>query len=285
MALWMQCMMEYILCLKNEQSRPGDKNTVNKNDAEPQQFTVVIPARYSSSRFPGKPLALIDGVPMVVRVFQRCHASGAERIIVATDDERIRDVCEENGATTVMTSADHVNGTDRLAEVSALMQWTDDDIIVNVQGDEPLIPVAIIRQVAQNLSRFPDASIATLAAPIDDNADYSDPSVVKVVFDQRGMALYFSRSPIPCDRDNVRKQTVPAFRHIGLYAYRAGFLRRYADMQPCELENLEKLEQLRALYYGERIHVATAAEMPGPGVDTPEQLALVESLIQNGGAS
>jgi len=252
-------------------------------------FNIVIPARYASSRFPGKPLALIDGVPMVLRVHGRCVDCGAQSIIVATDDERISDVCEQNGVTVVMTRSDHINGTDRLAEVAAQMQWADNEIVVNVQGDEPLIPVSVIRQVSENLIGNPDASIATLATPIDSEEEFKDATAVKVVFDHRGFALYFSRSPIPYDRDgNVdknRDHRNHGFRHIGMYAYRAGFLRRYSDMQPCTIENLEMLEQLRALYNGERIHVAVAKETPGLGVDTPEQLAIVEQLIKSGKVS
>ncbi len=257
---------------------------MNTDRSDQFKFSIVIPARYASSRFPGKPLALIDGVPMVVRVQQRCLTCGAQSVIVATDDERIRDVCLQHGATVVMTRSDHINGTDRLAEVAVNMQWDDSEIVVNVQGDEPLIPVAIVRQVGENLSAIPEASIATLATPIDSAQEFSDPTAVKVVFDHRGLALYFSRSPIPFDRDGSANQTL-GYRHIGLYAYRAGFLRRYSDMQPCTIESVEMLEQLRALYNGERIHVAVAKETPGMGVDTPEQLALVERLIQSGEAS
>ncbi len=242
-------------------------------------FNIVIPARYASSRFPGKPVALIDGVPMVVRVLQRCLGCGAQSVIVATDDERIRDVCLQHGATVAMTRTDHINGTDRLSEVAEQMNWADSEIVVNVQGDEPLIPVAIVRQVGENLAANPEASIATLATAIDSAEEFADPSAVKVVFDHRGFALYFSRSAIPFDRDGSAATTL-GYRHIGMYAYRAGFLRRYSDMQPVAIEHLEMLEQLRALYYGERIHVAVAKETPGMGVDTPEQLAAVEQIIQ-----
>ena len=203
---------------------------------------------------------------------------------MATDDERIRDVCQQHGATVAMTRADHINGTDRLAEVAAQMNWADSEIVVNVQGDEPLIPVAIVRQVSENLSSIPEASIATLATPIDSAEEFADPTAVKVVFDHRGLALYFSRAAIPFDRDGNADATL-GYRHIGMYAYRAGFLRRYSDMQPATIENLEMLEQLRALYNGERIHVAVARETPGMGVDTPEQLAAVERVIQTSAAS
>jgi 3-deoxy-manno-octulosonate cytidylyltransferase (CMP-KDO synthetase) len=248
------------------------------------KFNIVIPARYGSSRFPGKPLAMIDGVPMVIRVQQRCLSCGAENVIVATDDERIYDVCQQYNATAVMTRSDHINGTDRLAEVVTQTGWSEGDIVVNVQGDEPLIPIAIVRQVSDNLAATPEASIATLATPIESAEEFADPTVVKVVFNQLGLALYFSRSPIPHNRDGKAVAT-PGYRHIGLYAYRVGFLRRYSDMQPCTIEDLEMLEQLRALYNGECIHVGVAMEQPGMGVDTPEQLAMVEKLIRQGNAS
>jgi len=265
-------------------------------------FHIVIPARYGSSRFPGKVLAPIDGVPMVVRVHQRCLAAGAQSVMVATDDDRVREVCEQAGATVIMTRADHINGTDRIAEVAAQAQWGDEEIIVNVQGDEPLIPVTIVRQVGENLSKFSDATIATLATPIVTAEEFADTSAVKVVFDHRGLALYFSRSPIPFDRNSQVSDARPGtcssvesgagvsdkllgYRHIGMYAYNVGFLRRYNDMQPCVIENLEMLEQLRALYHGERIHVAVANETPGIGVDTPDQLVAVERMIQAGEVS
>ncbi len=241
-------------------------------------FKVVIPARYQSSRFPGKPLALIAEVPMVIRVYQQALKADAAEIIIATDDDRIARVCEDHGAAFCMTSADHPTGTDRIAEVAHLQKWHSDDIVVNVQGDEPLIPVSTIKQVAENLHRVTDASIATLATPVVDIEEFNDPNNVKVVFDHRGMAHYFSRAPIPFDRDGTMQLQGTAFRHLGLYAYRVGFLARYSQMTECQYESLEKLEQLRALWHGEGIHVDIAEELPGMGVDTPEQLALVESL-------
>lgn len=245
-------------------------------------FKIVIPARYNSSRFPGKPLALIAGVPMVVRVYQQALKSNATEIIVATDDNRIAEACHNSGVPVCMTSPDHPTGTDRIAEVAKTQRWSVDDIIVNVQGDEPLIPVSSIQQVAANLHHFSQASIATLATPITDYDEFMDPNIVKVVFDHTGMAHYFSRSPIPFDRDAaaVRQSVSGAFRHLGLYAYRAGFLTRYCDMSKCHYESIEKLEQLRALWHGEGIHVDIASELPGMGVDTPEELALVETLIK-----
>lgn len=246
------------------------------------EFKIVIPARYNSTRFPGKPLALIAGVPMVVRVYQQALKSDAATVVVATDDDRIAAVCHGNGVPVCMTSPDHPTGTDRIAEVAKIQQWSADDIIVNVQGDEPLIPISTIQQVATNLHHFSHASIATLATPITDYEEFIDPNNVKVVFDHSGMAHYFSRAPIPFDRDTAADQrsVAGAFRHLGLYAYRAGFLFRYCEMNKCQYESMEKLEQLRALWHGEGIHVGIASELPGMGVDTPEQLAMVESLIR-----
>lgn len=245
-------------------------------------FKIVIPARYNSSRFPGKPLALICGVPMVVRVYQQALKTSASEVIVATDDDRVVNICSNNDVPVCLTSPDHPTGTDRIAEVARLKGWSDDDIVVNVQGDEPLIPVSTIHQVANNLHRFTHASIATLATSIIDYEELIDPTNVKVVFDHNGLAHYFSRAPIPFDRDmtaeSAAKTLKNAFRHLGLYAYRVGFLNRYAEMPECEYEALEKLEQLRALWHGEKIHVDIATELPGTGVDTPEQLALVEAL-------
>lgn len=246
------------------------------------EFKIVIPARYNSSRFPGKPVALIAGVPMVIRVYQQACKSDATQVIVATDDKRVADVCNASDVPVCMTSPDHPTGTDRIAEVAKTQRWSADDIIVNVQGDEPLIPVSTIQQVASNLHQNNQASIATLATPITDYEEFTDPNNVKVVFDHAGMAHYFSRAPIPFDRDGDADPLsfTGAFRHLGLYAYRAGFLFRYSEMQECHYESMEKLEQLRALWHGERIHVDIAAELPGMGVDTPEQLAQVESLIE-----
>jgi 3-deoxy-manno-octulosonate cytidylyltransferase (CMP-KDO synthetase) len=243
-------------------------------------YKIVIPARFSSTRFPGKPLALIDGVPMVIRVYQRVMNVTAGDVIVATDDERIADACKSHDAPVCMTQSDHPTGTDRVAEVCRQMQWPDDTVIVNVQGDEPLIPLSSVEQVAGNLQTHPDASIATLCTPITDAQEFADPNNVKVVFDHRGMAMYFSRAPIPFERDNSGDVS-SAYRHLGLYAYRADFLARYGSLSACMVEDLEKLEQLRALWNGERIHVGVASELPGPGVDTPEQLAEVEALLKS----
>lgn len=248
------------------------------------EFAVVIPARYASTRLPGKPLRLIQGVPMIQHVHRRAMESGAARVAIATDDERIAEVCAAFGAEAVMTSADHASGTDRLAEVARRWNCDDDAIIVNVQGDEPLIPPALIRQVAGNLAARPQASIATLCERIERVEDVFAPQIVKVVTDAQGYALYFSRAVIPWDRDAFARDTgaLPAtafFRHIGLYAYRAGFLREFSTWEPCVLERAEALEQLRALWYGRRIHVAEAQTRSGPGVDTEEDLLRVAALF------
>lgn len=219
-------------------------------------FTVVIPARYQSTRLPGKPLADIAGKPMVQWVYEQALQSGAERVIVATDDPRVEQAVHDFGGLVCMTSAEHQSGTERLAEVVALMGIEDDHIIVNVQGDEPLIPPSIIRQVADNLSSS-QAPMATLAVEIDHQDEIFNPNAVKVVTDKEGYALYFSRAAIPWDRDNFalpEKPIVqPLMRHIGIYAYRAGFINTYIHWQPSMLEKIESLEQLRVLWYGEKL--------------------------------
>lgn len=242
-------------------------------------YKIVIPARYQSTRFPGKPLALINGVPMIVRVYQRVADTEASEVVVATDDERIGAACEMAGADVCLTSPDHQTGTDRIAEVTEKKGWCDDTIIVNVQGDEPLIPLSCIGQVAANLHQFDNASIATLCTPVSDAQEAADTNNVKVVFNHRGMAMYFSRMLIPHERDEGSGVTC-VYRHLGLYAYRAAFLKRFPSLSACEIEELEKLEQLRALWNGEQIHVDVAKELPGPGVDTPEQLAEVAALLK-----
>ncbi|MCG3733183.1 3-deoxy-manno-octulosonate cytidylyltransferase [Vibrio cincinnatiensis] len=245
-------------------------------------FTVVIPARYQSTRLPGKPLADIAGKPMVQWVYEQALQSGAERVIVATDDLRVEQAVHDFGGLVCMTSAEHQSGTERLAEVVALMGIEDDHIIVNVQGDEPLIPPSIIRQVADNLSSS-QAPMATLAVEIDHQDEIFNPNAVKVVTDKEGYALYFSRAAVPWDRDNFalpEKPIVqPLMRHIGIYAYRAGFINTYIHWQPSMLEKIESLEQLRVLWYGEKIHVAVALEAPPAGVDTPEDLAVVRRIM------
>ncbi|MCZ4371928.1 3-deoxy-manno-octulosonate cytidylyltransferase [Vibrio plantisponsor] len=245
-------------------------------------FTVVIPARYQSTRLPGKPLADIGGKPMIQWVYEQSLLAGAERVIIATDDARVEQAVKAFGGTVCMTSPDHQSGTERLAEVVALMGIEDDHIIVNVQGDEPLIPPAIVRQVADNLAAS-NAPMATLAVEIDHESEVFNPNAVKVVTDKDGYALYFSRATIPWDRDNFASQdktiVQPLMRHIGIYAYRAGFINTYINWQPSQLEKIECLEQLRVLWYGEKIHVAVALEAPPAGVDTPEDLELVRSIV------
>jgi len=242
-------------------------------------FRVVIPARYQSTRFPGKPLEKIAGKEMVLHVYEKAIQSAAIEVVIATDDQRIFDTAAGAGAKACLTSPDHATGTDRLAEVVAKQKWPVETIVVNVQGDEPLIPVACINQVAVNLAENTEAVMATLATVIADKAEYGDPNVVKVLFDKKGMAMYFSRSAIPHYRDDEFGVNCSSYRHIGIYAYRAGYLAAYPSLEGCEIEDVEKLEQLRVLYNGDKIHVDVAKELPGPGVDTPEQLKLVESIL------
>jgi 3-deoxy-manno-octulosonate cytidylyltransferase (CMP-KDO synthetase) len=243
-------------------------------------FVVIIPARYASTRLPGKPLVDINGKPMVVHVLERARESGAARVIVATDHADVAKAVEAAGGEVCMTRADHQSGTERLAEVVEKCGFSDDTVIVNVQGDEPMIPSAIIRQVAENLAAR-SVGMATLAAPIHSAEEAFNPNAVKVVLDAEGYALYFSRATIPWDRDRfaVSKETIgnTLLRHLGIYGYRAGFIRRYVNWEASPLENIEMLEQLRVLWYGEKIHVAVAAEIPGTGVDTPEDLARVRA--------
>ena len=240
---------------------------------------LVIPARYASSRLPGKPLRELAGKPLIQHVHERALAAGFATVLVATDDERIRRVCESFGAQVVMTASTHETGSDRLAEVVQQQGWADDTIVVNLQGDEPLTPVVNLHQLARNLAHNPQASIATLATPIIQQDDFTNPNIVKVVRDEQGLALYFSRAPIPFQRDAGIDLEKYALRHIGMYAYRAGFLKAFAGMQPSLPEQLEKLEQLRALSHGYRIHVDIAAEIPGAGVDTEEDALKVSAIL------
>ena len=248
-------------------------------------FIVVIPARYASTRLPGKPLQDICGKPMIQHVWQQAKQSAASRVVVATDDARIVEACQAFGAEVLLTRADHNSGTDRLAEVATQLGLADDAIVVNVQGDEPLIPPAIIDQVAANLAAHPEAGIATLGEPIQDAATLFNPNAVKLVADVNGLALTFSRAPLPWARDQFAASRdslpdgVPFRRHIGIYAYRAGFLHNFVAWGPCWLEDTECLEQLRALYHGVRIHVADALQSPPAGVDTPEDLERVRALL------
>jgi 3-deoxy-manno-octulosonate cytidylyltransferase (CMP-KDO synthetase) len=249
-------------------------------------FRIVIPARFGASRLPGKPLADIAGKPMVLHVRERCLDSGAEEVWVATDDERVADVVRAHGGDVLMTRAEHPSGTDRLQEVAAQLRLADDDILVNVQGDEPLIPPAVIDQVASNLAAHPGFGIATLCEPITTGEDLFNPNIVKTVFDVHGRALYFSRAPMPWHRDGfaVGDQTGPLpagqwWRHIGIYAYRVSLLNRYVGWEPAPLERIESLEQLRAMYHGVPIHVQPACEEVPGGVDTQADLERMRALL------
>ncbi|WP_095110829.1 3-deoxy-manno-octulosonate cytidylyltransferase [Pseudomonas sp. Irchel 3E20] len=249
-------------------------------------FTVVIPSRFASTRLPGKPLQLIAGKPMVQHVWEQACKSSAERVVVATDDARIVDACRAFGADVVLTREDHNSGTDRLAEVATALGLAPDAIVVNVQGDEPLIPPALIDQVAANLAHHGEARMSTLCEPIEDVETLFNTNVVKVVSDCNGLALTFSRATLPWARDafaSDRTQLpagVPYRRHIGIYAYRVGFLHDFVNWGPCWLEDTECLEQLRALWHGVRIHVADALEAPPAGVDTPQDLERVRRLLE-----
>jgi 3-deoxy-manno-octulosonate cytidylyltransferase (CMP-KDO synthetase) len=246
-------------------------------------FTVLIPARYASTRLPGKPLADVAGKPMVVRVAERAAASGAQRVVVCTDDERIRAAVAADGYEAIVTRADHATGTDRLAEAAATLGLAKDDIVVNVQGDEPLLEPALMVQVARLLAGAHDAAIATACHAIEDAEEAFNPNVVKVALDARNYALYFSRATIPWARDAfaATRERLPAalplYRHYGLYAYRVAFLLDYPSLAPSPLERFEALEQLRALWHGHRIVVAITSGTPAPGVDTPEDLERVRA--------
>ncbi|MFT4939675.1 MAG: 3-deoxy-manno-octulosonate cytidylyltransferase (CMP-KDO synthetase) [Paraglaciecola sp.] len=241
-------------------------------------FIVIIPARYSSSRFPGKPLVEIDGKPMVQHVYERAQASGASKVIVATDDARIAKAVSDFGGLYCMTGAHHESGTERLAEVVDMEGLLAHELVVNVQGDEPFIPAENIQQVAENLYNHQQAEMATLAVKITDVEEAFNPNVVKVVVDKQGFAMYFSRATIPYDRsrfldaDNIDEIGDFYLRHVGIYAYRAGFIKQYVNMSPSGLEQIESLEQLRVLWHGEKIHVDIARKTPPAGIDTPEDL-------------
>ncbi|MCU0805187.1 MAG: 3-deoxy-manno-octulosonate cytidylyltransferase [Burkholderiales bacterium] len=251
------------------------------------RFTAVIPARYASTRLPAKPLADIGGKPMVVRVAERARESGAAAVWIATDHEEIVAAAKRHGFDATMTRPDHASGTDRIAEVAASLGLAADEIVVNVQGDEPLLPPALVTSVVHTLAQRTPASIATAAHPIHDAAEFFNPNVVKVVCDHHGYALYFSRAPIPYARDAFAAskaalpEALPALRHIGLYAYRVGFLHAYARLAPAPVEGFEALEQLRALWHGHRIAVAVADEAPPAGVDTPDDLERVRRAFRD----
>ena len=249
-------------------------------------FKVAVPARYASTRLPGKPLLPLAGRPMIRHVYERGLESGAEEVVIATDDERIAEAARGFGADVVLTAAEHPSGTDRLAEVARLRGWNDDAIVVNLQGDEPLTPGGLLRQAAEDLAAFPDAAIATLATPIRSRREVFDPHAVKVVMDRVGYALHFSRAPLPWWRDgfdDARSEALPQetvhHRHLGIYAYRAGFLARYGELTPSPLERVESLEQLRALWHGYRIHVRQVESTPGHGVDTAEDVHRAEQAL------
>lgn len=239
-------------------------------------FSIIIPARYASSRLPGKPLLDIKGKSLLQHVFETATNTQAVNIFIATDDERIASVAESFGASVVMTSADHQSGTDRIAEAVRLLELDDSEIIVNLQGDEYGLPASLVNQVASSLFHNPDKQLATLCEVIASMDDYTNPNVVKVTFDKNNTAIYFSRSPIPANRSGGLPEV--AYRHIGLYAYRAGYLQEFSQLPPCALEQAEALEQLRVLYNGGKIHVDVAVDEAGLGVDTVEDLELARAV-------
>jgi 3-deoxy-manno-octulosonate cytidylyltransferase (CMP-KDO synthetase) len=247
-------------------------------------FKVVIPARYASTRLPGKALRLMVGRPMLQHVCERANESSAQQVVIATDDRRIAEAASGFNATVCMTSEKHTSGTERLAEVVEQLGWSDDTLVVNLQGDEPAMPAALIDQVAADMAAHKVASIATLACPLGSTENEINPDIVKVVLDREGYALYFSRAPIPWHRDgsgpaaNVGSAS-PVLHHIGLYAYRAQFLRHFSELEHSPLEIFEKLEQLRALWHGKKVHVGITGQMPASGVDTEADLLRVEKLL------
>ncbi|MDO4429896.1 MAG: 3-deoxy-manno-octulosonate cytidylyltransferase [Lonepinella koalarum] len=254
------------------------------------EFSVIIPARFASTRLPGKPLADIAGKPMIQHVWEKARLSGAKRVIVATDNEQVEQVVRQFGGEVCMTAATHNSGTERLAEVVEKLHIPNNEIIVNIQGDEPLIPPVIVSQVADNLSKF-NVNMASLAVKIEEAEELFNPNAVKVLTDKNGYVLYFSRAVIPWNRDEFAQLSSQPMssntlnlgehylRHIGIYAYRAGFIKQYVQWQPTLLEEIERLEQLRVLWYGEKIHVELAKEAPPVGVDTPEDLEKVRSIL------
>ncbi|ROS00281.1 3-deoxy-manno-octulosonate cytidylyltransferase (CMP-KDO synthetase) [Sinobacterium caligoides] len=251
-------------------------------------FTVIIPSRYSSTRLPGKPLKDLAGQTMIERVYRQALRSEAERVVIATDDVRIEELAKNFGAEVCMTRADHESGTDRLQEAAAALGLSATDVVVNVQGDEPLIPPAIINQVAENLASHPASAMSTLSIAIDDAAEFYDPNCVKVIANVQGTALYFSRSPIPFPRDEktgALPTAMIAQRHIGIYGYRVGLLNDFVQWPVSPLEATEKLEQLRVMWHGHHIHVETACELPPAGIDTEADLLRVRHYLaeQQGG--
>jgi 3-deoxy-manno-octulosonate cytidylyltransferase (CMP-KDO synthetase) len=252
-------------------------------------FTVLLPARLASTRLPRKPLADIDGAPMIVRVAQRARLSGAQQVVVAADSAEIIEACNQHGVPAVLTREDHLSGSDRLAEACDRLDLPDEATVVNVQGDEPLIDPGLIDAVARLLDKHPAASMSTAAHTIDSEADWHNPNVVKVVTDAAGLALYFSRAPIPWQRDPAPDgaqilPSPPPLRHVGIYGYRVGFLRQFPSLSQAPMERTEALEQLRAMWHGHRIAVHVSPHAPGPGVDTPEDLERVRRLWPSTGA-
>lgn len=251
---------------------------MNPNPKAPD-FLVVIPARLGSTRLPRKPLADIGGKPMVIRVAERAKQSLAQSVVVATDSPEIQSACDAHRIECLLTSADHPTGTDRIAEVAQLLKLPNNALIVNVQGDEPLIPPELINQVARTLAEHEQCAISTVAVPVTDISEINNPNVVKVVLNRSGEALYFSRAPIPFVRDSEATHKTEHLRHLGIYAYRTDFLLAYTRLEPAPPEQAEALEQLRALWNGYRIAVHTASEAPPAGVDTPEDLERVRQLL------
>jgi 3-deoxy-manno-octulosonate cytidylyltransferase (CMP-KDO synthetase) len=249
------------------------------------KFNIVIPARYASTRLPAKPLLDIHGKPMIIRVAERARLAGAKEVVIATDHPEIEEVVSSFGYTVVMTGQHHLSGTDRIVEVVEQLDWPDDTVVVNLQGDEPLVAPDLLKDVAHHLDSHPDAAMATICHEIHAIESLFNPNVVKVVRDQEGYALYFSRAPVPYLRDTFANkldlpQDAPIYRHIGIYAYRASFLKTFTKLQPTLIERYESLEQLRALSYGYKIYVGVTDEAPSSGVDTHEDLTYVRSVFQ-----
>jgi len=248
-------------------------------------FRIIIPARYESSRLPGKPLLDIAGKPMIQHVYERCVNSGAESVVIATDDTRIEDAAKQFGATVCLTDEAHPTGTDRIAEVASALEYDDEDIVVCVQGDEPMIPSASIRELAEDLAKHDNVKVASMCEAITEVDDLFNPNIVKVVLNHRSYAIYFSRAPIPWDRATFNdKSSIQLngnhFRHIGMYAYRVGFLRSYVDWADCPIESTEALEQLRVLWHGGRIHMCVTKKQIPPGIDTEEDLKKVRAVLK-----